>query len=323
VGSCYNSCPGAGGRSTLTKKQIAEQHGRCCAALFQAGFNPFLTRFFRTPDGCEKRFINRTYSHDTSPANFTFRRSRNWNSLPRPDAAQAAKMEEWLRDILKNEPGIWMGMVTRKAPPCTVDQVGQCRRELMNKFRGFMLQQARFHGVDHFFSSVHESVRARKTGILRINAEGQLLYHVNLHFFFVPPPKGKKRDRFIARLKNNFGGGSGVMEVKNPMGAIKYLTAVQDRTDLLDHDEFVHWHQQTWKTSRFRRYGERKPPSRRNRSREESNPAPIPIPAMGIENRLIGKTFLGKKSYTIWDNVTEPIAKLYDQQGVPREPDLP
>jgi hypothetical protein len=290
--------------------------------LFEAGFNPFLTGFFKTAAGCEKRFVQRTYAHDNSSLTFSFRRSRDWNSLPRVDGRKAAKMKQWLGGIFEKESRIWMGVVTPNAPPCTIDQIGPRRRDLLAKLRIFMVEQSRAHGVDHFFSVVHESVRDRKTKILKVNAEGRLLYHVNVHFFFLPPSKGKKRDRFVDRMKKRFGKGSGVMEVANPAGAINYLTAVQDRTDLLDYGEFVQWHSETWRTPRFRRYGKRKPASLRKRPREKAQNRSEFIGTMGVENQFIGKIFLGKKSFTIWDNVTDPIANLYDENGIPREPDV-
>jgi hypothetical protein len=92
---------------------------------------------------------------------------------------------------------------------------------------------------------------------------------------------------------------------------------------LLDHREFVEWHKQTSRTPRFRRYGDRRPFSRRNRPREDSKPLRASSPLLGVENQFIGKALLGKKSFTIWDNVTEPIDNLYRQQGIPKSADIP
>lgn len=308
-------------RVTLTKQQIAVQHDRCCLALFDAGINPFLTAFFKTVDGLKQRVIRRTYTHDSGEENFTFSRSRNWNSLPRVDANKGDKIAAALRTILEKEPGAWMGVVTFGAP-CPVNQVGERRRELMNKIRRFMVQQRRFHKVDHFFSVAHESVRDRKSGVLRVNAEGELLYHVHVHFLFYPPPKGKKRERFIARLAKNFGCGSGVDKIDSEMGTITYLTAVQDRNDLLDYGEFVDWHKQTWRTARFRFYGDRKPLSRRPCSENNCTRPTMSIPTIAGENQFVGKRYIGKKCFAIWDNVTEPTDDLYKKQRVDREPDL-
>src|SRR4029077_628656 len=100
-----------------------------------------------------------------------------------------------------------------------------------------------------------------------------------------------------------------------------YLTAVQDRTDLLESGEFVEWHKQMRRTSRFRLYGDRKPRSRRANTTKDCTHKTTPVPRIAAENRAVGKSFIDKKCFTIWENVTDPLDRLYENQMVDRWPD--
>ncbi|MEY2559338.1 MAG: hypothetical protein QOE34_2763, partial [Verrucomicrobiota bacterium] len=249
-------------RVSLTWAEIRDQHELCCAALIDEALRiddrdviPFRIDFLRADGRVVEKIRRRTHTHDNGPDRFDYRVSRDWISLPRADHKLTMRMAKNLRALQLDPTKLWTGAATQ-GPPCFVNQVGAARRDLMNRVRKFFAGQSRnIDAPELIFSTVQDPVRNRETGQLRQDAAGRLLFHVHVHFLFYPPRSRSKHQVFQYAFSREFGFGSGVEKVKTVGGVIGYLTAVPDRSDLLDHDEFVKWHCQISRAPRFRLYG--------------------------------------------------------------------
>jgi hypothetical protein len=314
---------------SLTSVEIAAQHDRCCVALIDEALRvndvdclPFRIDLLHKEGRVIETVRRRTQTHDNGPTRLDYPVPKTWSSLPRADQKLSERMGRDLRALRLDPNKLWAGVATRGAL-CLVAEVGAARRDLMNGVRSFFARHSRNTAPPELiFSTVQDPVRNRKTGQLRRDAAGRLLFHVHVHFLFYPSCVQSREQKFQRAFLEQFGSGSGLEKVITVNGIIGYLTAVPDRSDLLDHNEFVKWHYQIWRTPRFRLYGRfRTKPIRRVKLKPR-NPAVVRTPALAKANRFLGKIFYGKKCFSIWEHLTQSPEEAYANQSIPRERDL-
>lgn len=314
-------------RISLTEEQIREQQNRCVLALTNEALRiddiallPSRIDVLVENGQLIQRLRKRTHTYDNGSDFFKYIVRKDWISLPRADAKLSNKMAKKLCGLRLDPHRLWTGVAT-DGPVCTVDEVSVKRRQIMNQVRIFFAEQARNADPPQLiFSVVHNPVRDRITKRLRKDDAGRLLYHVHGHFLFYPPRRPTKRMRFEAAFEEEFGNGSGFEKVKNLHGIIGYLTAVTDRADMLDHNEFVKWHLQISRKPRFRLYGEFRAKAKVAR-KWKKKPSNGSQPKIAKTNRFVGKVWHDDKRYSIWDHLRDSPRDVYENQGIPREPD--
>lgn len=306
---------------TLTKAEINEQHDRCCRAFLDAGIVPFKWHQLSEDGVVKQELRRRSGTHDNGPGRFEYILSNDWISLPRCDKKRSEKIAKQLRRVCAEKNDLWTGVATL-GTRCLVDDIRRKQRLLMSKVRQFFTEQRRFHQAKLIFSVAHMSVRNRNTRLLYQDAQRRLLYHVHVHFLFFPPPPGPKFQRFETRFKDRFGDGSGLEPVRDMHATVTYLTAVQDRSDIIVHNEFVAWHEQISRTARLRIYREFNPAKPINYPKKADNYSGyFGHISRKRENIFCGKIWCGNKRFTIWENLKESARIVYENERVVREPD--
>jgi hypothetical protein len=302
-------------RVTLTNSELRSQQEECLEAFLAAGINPYLT--YRIANGTQitKKLRLRLFTSDNGKHGSRYLVARDWVSLPSSDAKKGKKIAVQLRRCTAELYGnMWTGVITA-GQRCTVNFVRSRSRLLMNTARKFFADQKRFNGVNLIFGAIQTPVRTRSTGKLRKNPNGQLLYHVHLHLMFTMATSRRQQQRALSALRDKFG--DKFERVKDRHALITYLTAPQDRSDILSCGEFVRWHEQVQRFPRMRLYGSfRIKPANRS-----GYPRPTGISRHYRKNQFLTRLKFGGKHCVIWENPHGDFRTIYERENVDRIPD--